>query len=161
MLEPKIKMMEAKKLLGIIRYGDGKNGEFNRVWGKWHQQNEGVNWSKAQTGYGLIFYPPDFKAADEKYQYYMPCMEVDNFDNIPMHMIAKSLPECKCAVFTHKGPVHLLPGFVHSIFYKWLPGSGYELGEAFFLEVYDVENAKFKGPDDSASEIDIIVPLKK
>ncbi|HEX3044389.1 MAG TPA: GyrI-like domain-containing protein, partial [Bacillota bacterium] len=160
-MEPKLIRIKELKVLGIVRYGDGKDGEFNRVWGKWHDQNNDVQWKNDQVGYGLNFYPPDFKSMDEHYQYYMPCMEVENFDNIPMHMVAKKIPACTCAVFAHKGMAMNIGELYHQIFFKWLPNSGYELSEPFCIEVYDVRNNRWKGPDDPESETDLYIPVKE
>jgi AraC family transcriptional regulator len=92
--------------------------------------------------------------------YYLAGVPVSSFGEIPMPMVAKTLPESEYAVFTHKGA---LAGESNTIrdtyayaYGTWLPGSEYENPYGYDFELY---GERFTGNQDAGSEIDVWIPI--
>ena len=83
-------------------------------------------------------------------------VEVEKVEKLPLEMFTKILPASKYAVFTLKGK-EITSNWQNKIYKEWLPQSGYEEAHKFLIEYYD---DRFRGTDNSESELDIYVPVK-
>ena len=154
-------------LLGVDFYGNPYQEA-----GGWSQQNAiGQLWKRfnsfytkkkhsikhlaSESGYEVWI---DFEGEeDSKSDYIFVGMEVDRLDNLPLELVARILPETSYAVFTLKGP-EIKSNWLPKILIEWLPEAGLEQSFTFIMEYYDTQ--RFKGLDDSSSELDIYVPVK-
>lgn len=82
-------------------------------------------------------------------------VEVDKVEHEPIEIFTKVLPAGKYLQYTHKFSDG---GYAQAFeaLYDWLEDSDYEPAHAFDVQVYD---ARFKGPDDPESVIEILVPV--
>lgn len=94
---------------------------------------------------------------DRRRQYLFVGVEVSAIDDIPLELVAKTLPETRYAVFTLKGTEFRLD-WSAKIFNEWLPAAGFEPSHHYLFEYYD--SRRFKGIDNPESELDIYVPIK-
>lgn len=106
--------------------------------------------------YGLEFYDQTFHT-EQKWGY-LCALEVSQLADIPMTMVAKTIPPHEYAVFTHRGKIHLISQTFTAIYQTWLPNSDYELANDFDFEYYD--DHRFKGGMTDDSETDIYIPIK-
>ena len=104
---------------------------------------------------GLEYYQPDFM--ETNLFWYMPAFIVEQLDEIPMLMCAKSIPAGFYAIFTHRGPITTIHQSFDYFYREWLPASDYEMRLPYDFEFYD---ERFKGMDEN-SALDIYVPVKK
>ena len=82
-------------------------------------------------------------------------VEVSQADTLPIEVFYKIVPAGKYALYTH----HFKDGSYGQAFkavYDWLAASHYEPAHAFDIQCYD---ARFKGPEDPESVLEILVPL--
>lgn len=153
-MEPKFIKKDKIILVGLLNTAD-KNSNFGEFWDIFFPEfNKISNRSDYNVCYGLEAYPPKFPDTD--LFYYMPCVEINNIENVPNNMFIKVLPESEYAVFTVKGLKNISKTFDYA-FYTWLPNSGYKMSESYDFEYYD---ERFD-PNNDNSEIDLYIPIKK
>jgi AraC family transcriptional regulator len=82
-------------------------------------------------------------------------VQVQKIEDIPIELFAKVVPACQYAVFTHSFKAG---GFGHAfeLVSDWLENSGYTAAYPFDIQCYD---ARFKGPDNPESVLEIHVPI--
>ena len=84
------------------------------------------------TAYGVIC------NTDEQGSFEYVCgVEVSDFANLPPEFAIIRVPEHMYAVFRHRDHISSIQKTFFTIFNKWLPESGYKVGEGPELEVYD------------------------
>jgi len=105
---------------------------------------------------GISLYPEGFTGFEE-YEWFCG-YEVNGTDEIPEGMAARTFPEHEYAVVTHKGSLRALYdtyGYFHS---KWRALAGYNYADRYDIQLYD---ARFRGPHDPDSKLDIYFPVKR
>lgn len=108
----------------------------------------------SKYAYGLELFPPSF---EQKRNFtYMACFSVTDARKVPLHLLQRTLPAAKYAVFkVPNGLAGLGAAFSH-IYTRWLPQSGYDRPFPFDMERYDVS----VGADEGANmSVEIMVPV--
>lgn len=91
----------------------------------------------------------------EDYIGYIACCEVDTICTIPKGMVAKTIPACKYAKFTHLGSVEEGYDSFDYIFGAWLINSEYELANDVDMILTSHEG------NDNKKKLEILVPIKQ
>lgn len=93
--------------------------------------------------------------------YYIPCTEVSDLNNIPLGMVGYTIETHKYAVFKYvcfnraeNVTIKTLTEVYEFIFSKWLPHTSYSLSDPFYFERID-----YKLTRDDYCEIDIYFPI--
>lgn len=137
-MEPRIVPMDAFNLVGMIYFGENKNGEIPQLWTDFGSRIGRIGHRSSASAYGFCFMDD---AASPNF-WYMAAVPVGELRDIPGEMVAKTVPASTFAVFTHNGPISAL-GETYAYAYKtWLPASGFELAGAFDLEHYPPEYSR-------------------
>ncbi|HOU83577.1 MAG TPA: AraC family transcriptional regulator [Spirochaetota bacterium] len=158
-LSPTIKEIGEIKLAGISIFTKDKN-EIKEAWRIFLKSIGKIRncsfFSEACSnhGFGLECYNDDFFESGKFF--YMPSVQIDSFDDLPVEMSLKIIPPSKYAVFTHKGIPSAISETITAAYEKWIPESGYKADRSYDFEFYD---DRFK-PDSEDSEIDIYIPIK-
>jgi predicted transcriptional regulator YdeE len=84
-------------------------------------------------------------------------VEVASLGDLPLELVARTLPETRYAIFTLKGG-EIKSDWSSKIETQWLPEAGLTQSFPFIIECYDAQ--RFKGMDNANSELDIYVPVK-
>lgn len=93
---------------------------------------------------------------DTKNKYIFVGVEVEKIEDLPLELVARTLPKTHYAVFTLKGPeIKTGPS---RIWKEWLPESGLVPSYDYLIEYYDSQ--RFKGLDNPDSELDFMVPIR-
>ncbi len=157
-LSPVIKEIGEIKLAGISIFTKDKN-EIKEAWrmflksaGK-IQKSSDFSSACSSPGFGLECYNEVFFESGKFF--YMPSVQVDSFDDLPVEMSLKIIPPAKYAVFTHKGVPSAISETITAAYERWIPESGYKADRSYDFEFYD---ERFK-PDSKESEIDIFIPV--
>lgn len=166
-MNPQIIEKDAIKLVGMVFYGDpfhkgegwtGQN-EIGRLWQRFDSYWEGhkelfqavVN---PDVGYEVHIGTEEYE--ETKAYYVMVGVEVRSFKGMPPVTFGKRLPASTYARFTLEGDA-ITSNWSEAIYQQWLPASDYEEAYPFTIERYDA--ARFKGPGDPESELEILVPI--
>ncbi len=158
-ISPAIKEIGEIKLAGISILTKDKN-EIKEAWRIFLKSVGKIRNSSffseacSNPGFGLECYNDDFFESGKFF--YMPSVQVDSFDDLPVEMSLKIIPPAKYAVFTHKGIPSTISETITAAYDKWIPESGYKVDRSYDFEYYD---DRFK-PDSNESEIDIYIPIK-
>jgi AraC family transcriptional regulator len=154
-MEPRFVELGEMKLIGLPFYGNPEGGKFGDVWHRLMQQvlpTQGrVN---EKVAYGVEFYGPEWMTANQ--WMYFPCFEVNNLENMPGLLFAKTLPAARYAVFTSKGGLATLGDTFKYVYSEWMPASGYELAYPYDFEYY---GEAFQSGQPGA-EVDIYLPIR-
>lgn len=93
--------------------------------------------------------------------YYIPCTEVPDLNNIPSGMVGYKIETYKYAVFKYicfkraeKVTIETLTEIYKYIFEKWLPSTSYSMADPFYFERID-----YKLTRDDYCEVDIYIPV--
>ncbi len=156
-MEPRIEILEPRKLIGIsmeMSLSENKTAELwrqfmtgsseikNRVTADFiSMQNYGGNWN----------FSPD--ALFTKWA----VVEVSSFEDVPPHMKKYLLQGGKYAVFMHHGPASEAPGTMQYIFGEWLPNSEYMPDNREHFEILP----QGYNPMDPQAREEIWVPIKE
>ena len=101
-------------------------------WQKFAPHLGHIRGQMGSTAYGVIC------NTDEQGSFEYVCgVEVSDFANLPPEFAKIRVPEQMYAVFRHRDHISSIQKTFFTIFNKWLPESGYKMGEAPELEVYD------------------------
>ena len=162
-MQPKFVKKDAFKVIGIEDNFTMENNIIPQMWDKFlPRMIEIKNPVHQGVALGICFTPETVKCTedinDKTVFTELVCIEVNNTDNIPDGMIAKSFPANEYAVFTHKGSLAKLKDTYNFIYKEWVPKSGCELTEYYEFELYD---RRFNPMDQENSEIDIYLPVKR
>ncbi|MBK9247509.1 MAG: GyrI-like domain-containing protein [Ignavibacteria bacterium] len=156
MQTPTFREMGAKKLIGCSIYTSGTKSDFPEIWDVFIKRMDEIPHAlKSETSYAVEFLGQEFHT--EGKWFYMPCIEVTEFDEIPILMVAKTIPAARYAVFTHTGDISGVHELYTFVFKEWLPNSEFEMAFDFNLELYD---ERFLGVDNPESQLEILVPVR-
>jgi len=162
-MEPKILEKEKIVLVGMVFYGDpfknqagwSQENEIGKLWKRFVAREKTIKNRVGNGGYEVHIEPEEYE--ETKNYYVFVGVEVEKIENLPLEMFTKILPATKYAVFTLKGR-EITSNWQDKIYKEWLPQSGYEEAHKFTIEYYD---DRFKGIDNTESELDIYVPIKQ
>jgi AraC family transcriptional regulator len=159
MLQPRIEILQEKKLIGkhlTMSFAENKTGE---LWRSFMPHRKAITNAVGTDLYSMQCYPAEFfkqfnpHASFEKWA----VVEVADFDNIPEGMEAFTLSGGRYAVFLHKGSSTDTSTFQY-IFSTWLPSSEYILDDRPHFELL---GAAYKNANpDSEEEYWIPIQLK-
>ncbi|MBI3259758.1 MAG: GyrI-like domain-containing protein [Ignavibacteriae bacterium] len=156
MLSPTFIEIGAKKVIGCAIYTSGIKTDFPNIWDVFIKRVKDIpNLVNPTVTYALEFYGQEFNT--EGKWFYMPCVEVGSFDEIPMLMVCKTIPASRYAVFSLTGGVAGLHDLFMEIYKEWLPHSSFELAFDFDMEVYD---ERFKGIDNPETVMEVRIPIR-
>lgn len=156
-IEPKIEMIEEKKLIGNHRTLSISDYDVASLWKSFIPRkkeientisNDLISMAVYKSGHFSAFSPNN---VFEKWA----TAEVVNFDKVPIGMETFVLPSGLYAVFHYKG-LNTDHRIFDYIFRTWLPKSKYELADRPHFEVLGF---KYKN-NDPTSEEDIFIPIK-
>jgi len=151
------RLVERGKMLvvGMIYYGENKGTEIAGLWQRFNPKSAAIRSAASEEGaYGVCF--NDVRTEDPNFCY-LACREVTDLDDIPMDMVAKTLPKNTYAVFTHRGPLSEIGSTYQQIYGTWLPASGYALAGPYDFEAYGPD---FDPTDQAKCVLEIWVPVK-
>ncbi len=147
-LTPEIRMIDEKKIMGIVYYGKNENEEIPLMWQRHISKiNQLDNLVEPTVTYGFCFHTEDYK--DMGCFHYLISKEVKDFNTIPMNFVAKTIPKSEYAIFTHEGDVSLLGDTYQYIFGEWLPKQDFTTIEHYNMERY------------SHDGIQLLIPIKR
>lgn len=163
-MEPKIIERGEITLVGMVFYGDpfkeaagwSRENEIGKLWTRFVAKEELVRNRVGHGGYEVHIEPEEYEHT--KNYYVFVGVEVEKVDALPLEMFVKVLPPSTYAVFTLKGK-EITSNWGERIYKEWLPQSGYTEAHKFLIEYYD--GARFKGMDNSESELDVYVPVTR
>jgi AraC family transcriptional regulator len=94
---------------------------------------------------------------DPKDDYIFVGVAVKKVQDLPLELVARTLPETRYAVFTLKGDA-IKSDWPAKAATEWLGDIGLKRSYPYIIEYYD--SKRFKGTDDKDAELDIYVPVK-
>ncbi|WP_372371147.1 GyrI-like domain-containing protein [Candidatus Uabimicrobium sp. HlEnr_7] len=153
-VEPEFKKMSAMKFIGMICSIDSQ--ELPKLWETFIAQRNSITNLKNNICYSLCFHIEDNCTANSFL--YMPCAEVNNIDNIPISMVAKTVPENEYAVFTHKGSLDKIKDTYEYIYGTWLSKSSYSSAGLYDFGMYN-DDFSIENPEES--RVYIHIPVAK
>ena len=157
MMEPRIEIISAKKLIGkniLMSLVENKTAE---LWKSFMSQRNEIKNTLSLDLISMQVYAPshfiEFNPSNEFEKW--ACAEVSNFDILPAGMQTFTLEGGRYAVFEYKGS-SADPSIFQYIYGVWLPKSMYELDHRPHFEVL---GAKYKNNDPNSEE-EIWIPIK-
>lgn len=150
---------------GAAVYSNGASGRIPELWNVgFHPVMKGVEEDGgASTGleaqkycYGLELFPPDIEKDPKRNFTYMACYSVTDARKVPLHMLTRTLPAARMAVFKVPDGLRGLGATFGFIYGKWLPASGFDRAYPFDMERYDMNAARKMNGN---LEIEILVPI--
>jgi predicted transcriptional regulator YdeE len=94
---------------------------------------------------------------DAKNDYIFVGVAVKKLKDLPLELVAKTLPETRYAIFTLKGDA-IKSDWPSQVATNWLAAAGLERSYPYIIEYYD--SKRYKGVDDKDAELDIYVPVR-
>jgi AraC family transcriptional regulator len=159
MMNPKIKFIDEKKLVGkklTMSYANYRMGE---LWGSFMPRRKEISNSLSIELVSLAVYKPnhfdDFDPNNEFERW--ATVEVADFDNVPDEMETYILSSGLYAVFHYIGSSTSIASYYQNIFTAWIPNSDYFLDDRPHFEIL---GEKYKN-NDPLSEEDICIPIKQ
>jgi AraC family transcriptional regulator len=168
-MEPTIVKKESMLLVGLSFFGDPF-----KLSGDWTEENEiGRLWSRFisffnnpnltikhfkdhHVMYEVHIEHEGFQTTGE-YEVFVG-LEVEQFEEVPLELNAKTLPPSTYAKFTFHGE-EIISDWPMKISRDWFSTSDYKRASAFHFQQYD---ERFKGLDKiEESAIDVFIPVKK
>ena len=155
---PRITELGELRFVGIPIFTDNKR-EIREAWDillRYENRITNKTCSGIRAGIcaGIELYTEEF--FDTGKFFYMPAIQVETLDEIPLEMTAKIIPASKYAVFTHKGYAHTVSDTITAAYDSWLAEAGLTAGRSYDFEYYDDRFI----PDSELSEIDVYIPVK-
>ncbi|MFA0811076.1 GyrI-like domain-containing protein [Microbulbifer epialgicus] len=157
-MNAKFTKLDKLLLAGVETFGDVESGGPPEMWevlrSNYLEAPDRIN---DPVSYGIDTYTKEMQSKGK--WFYMAAFQVSSFENLPMQMSAKLLPENEYAVFEYKGAISpKLGNLFQSIYKEWLPQSGYVQAGPYDLERYD---QRFLGPQNPDSILEILIPVVK
>lgn len=158
-IQPVIKVIPEVKVIGIKGKTALDNNVLPDLWSDFNKNiSKIINKSTPLKAYGICENDKPSNQFGENIEYSeIVGVEVTSFEHIPEGMVTKVIQKGKYAVFTHKGSLQKLQETYEYIWGTWIPFSKVELDIRDDFEIYD---ERFRGANNSLSEIDIYIPIK-
>jgi len=158
MLQPRIKLLPSKRLIGKKLSMSFANNKTHELWKSFMPRRAEIKNATSELLFSLQVYPNSFfahfspLAEFEKWA----AVEVDAFLDVPEGCESFVLSEGLYAVFLHKGGPATAQKTFNAIFETWLPGSEYQLDDRPHFELLG-EKYSNTSPD---SEEEVWIPIK-
>jgi len=166
-MKPKITDKRKIILVGMDFYGNpyqeaggwSMQNAIGQLWTRfdsfYKKNKDSIKHLASESGYELWI---DFEGEeDTNNNYIFVGVEVDRLDDLPLELVTKILPETRYAIFTLKGD-EIKSDWPSKVLNPWLTDAGLEQSFTFIIEYYDSQ--RFKGIDNTDSELDIYVPIR-
>lgn len=157
-MEPEIRTLEEKKLVGMSIQMSLINNKTGQLWGQFAPKIKDIKNRISSDKVSMQIYPNDYYSnfSPAKKFTKWAAVEVDNFEAIPSEFETFMLTSGLYAVFHYKGS-SADTSIYQYIFQEWIPKSGYTVDNRPHFEVL---GEKYKN-NDSNSEEEIWIPIKK
>ncbi len=156
-MEPRIEILEDKKLIGIRMKMSLTNNKTGQLWGSFVPNIKAIKNRLTTDKISMQVYEPSYHSEfnpNNEFEKWA-AVEVTDFHDIPTDMEAFTLSGGEYAIFEYKGSGNDNRIFQY-IFQTWLPNSAYELDNRPHFEVL---GEKYKN-NDPTSEEEIWIPIK-
>jgi len=157
-MNPRIEIIEEKKLVGKKRSMSYANYRIGELWGSFVPRRKEISNNLSNDFISLVVYKSnhfnDFHPTNEFERW--ATIEVEDFVNVPAEMETFVLSSGLYAVFHYIGSTDGIASFYQNIFTVWLPNSEYELDDRPHFEIL---GEKYKN-NDPLSEEEIWIPIK-
>jgi AraC family transcriptional regulator len=158
MLQPKIEILQDKKLIGTSLTISLANNRTGEIWKNFMPRRNEITNNLSDDLISMAIYKPnhfiDFKPTNEFEKW--AAIEVTDFENVPKNMKTFTLTGGLYAVFAYKGSSTDMRIFQY-IFGTWIPKSDYNLDNRPHFEIL---GEKYKNADPDSEE-EIWIPIKK
>lgn len=164
-IEPTFEEIPEMTFAGIAAYAGPGSGRFPELWTagfhavmKGAEDNAGneLDLATGRYCYGLELFSPEFENDPKRNFTYMACYAVSDSRNVPLHLLQRTIPGARFAVFKVPDGLKGLGGTFGFIYGKWLPQSGFDRAYAFDMERYDIEATR---KNNGNLQIEILVPI--
>lgn len=157
-MEPRIEILENKKLIGYRMKMSLTNNKTGQLWGSFAPRIKDIKNRLSTDKISMQVYDLSYhKGFDPNREFEKwATVEVADFNDTPKEMETFTLTGGQYAVFDYKGSSNDNSIFQY-IFMTWLPQSAYELDDRPHFEVL---GEKYKN-NDPTSEEEIWIPIKK
>lgn len=156
-MEPRIEILESKKLIGIPMEMSITNNKTGMLWKMFMPRRDEVKNRLTKNYFSMQIYGKNWNFSPSKPFTKWAAVEVSEFSEVPSGMKTHLLNGGLYAVFIHKGPAALAPKTMEYIFVNWLPNSDYGLDDR---EHFEILPETYNPVDEKASE-EIWIPIKK
>ena len=155
-MEPKIKTLTNKKLIGISEKMSIQVNKTGKLFSTFMPRRKEVSNAVNANTFALQIYPDHYfqKFSPTKEFTKWALVEVSSFENIPNGMEAFELQGGEYAVFYQKGIDTSIFQYIYS---EWIPQSEFQLDDRPHFEILGAKT-KLNDPD---SEEEIWIPVKK
>ena len=158
-MEPRIEILEAKKLIGNRLKMSLTNNKTGQLWGSFAPKIKDIKNKLSNDKISMQVYDPSYHTnfnPNNEFEKWAT-VEVADFKNVSREMETFTLSGGKYAVFHYKGSSDDSSIFFQYIFMTWLPNSEYQLDNRPHFEVL---GEKYKNNDPNSEE-EIWIPIKK
>ena len=157
-LEPKIEMINEKKLVGkrlVMSFSNNRTGD---LWGGFMPRRKEIKNNIGTELYSIQIYNPLFFNRFDPNTEFEKCaaIEVTDFNSVPNEMETFILKKGLYAVFQYKGKASAAASTFQYILGTWLQSSDYLLDDRPHFEIL---GKKYKN-EDASSEEEIWIPVK-
>ncbi|MCP3963032.1 MAG: GyrI-like domain-containing protein [bacterium] len=143
------------EFIGVALYGDPKSDPSDGAWSLFGEVADEASISRVGKDiYGLRIYPPEFPGKLE--WSYMACLPREPEMDLPIRMVAKTLPGCKYAVQRAAGGVMGIDDAIMNLYQDYIPNNGLQVAMPVDFEKYCNVTDHEKVPD----VIEVWVPVK-
>ena len=153
--ETRIETCGPIELIGVALYGNPESDPSDRAWSLFGEVADEASISRVGKDiYGLRIYPPGFPS---KMQWsYMACLPKEPDTDVPIRMVAKTLPACKYAVQRAAGGVMGIDDAIVGLYREYIPNNGLQVAMPVDFEKYCNVTDHGKVPD----VVEVWVPVK-
>jgi len=157
-MEPRIEILEAKKLIGNRLKMSLTNNKTGQLWGSFAPKIKFIKNKLSNDKISMQVYDPSYHTNFNPNNIFekWATVEVADFKNVSREMETFTLSGGKYAVFHYKGSSDDSSIFFQYIFMTWLPNSEYQLDNRPHFEVL---GEKYKNNDPNSEE-EIWIPIK-
>jgi len=153
--EIRIETLGQIEFVGVTLYGNAVSDPADEAWRLFGEVADEAAISRfGKDTYGLRIYPPRFPGKME--WSYMACLPRELDMDIPIRMVAKTLPACKYAVQKVVGGVIGIDDAIVNLYRKYIPGNGLQVAMPVDFEKYCNLTDHDRVPD----VIEVWVPIK-
>ncbi len=153
--ETRIETCGRMDFIGVALHGNPETTPFHKAWELFGAVADDVGISRiGKDIYGLQIYHPAFPKQFELT--YMACLEKEADMDVPLRMIMKSVPPCRCAVQKVEGGVSAIDDVLVYLYQDYIPKSGLRVAMPIDFERYRNVQDHQSCPDD----VEIWVPVE-
>ncbi len=154
-IEPRIEMVEPKKLIGIPMEMSLSENKTGMLWQMFMPRRNEVKNRLSKDYFSMQTYEKNWTFSPHKPFQKWAAVEVSEFSEVPAGMQTHVLNGGLYAVFIHQGPAATAPTTMEYIFVKWLPNSDYRLDDR---EHFEILPENYNPLDEKACE-EIWIPI--